>query len=94
MEIDAQLKTIQAKLQTMLKQYQLLQRENMQLKKELGKSRQQHADTTAHLQVLQQQVDVMKLGVNGWNEDEKADLEKRIDVYLKEIDKCIALLHN
>jgi hypothetical protein len=37
---------------------------------------------------------VLKLGVSGWNDHEKAELEKRIDVYLKEIDKCIALLNN
>jgi chromosome segregation ATPase len=94
MEIDAQLKTIQAKLQMVLKQYQLLQRENMQLRKELAKSEQHHSEKTEQLQHLQQQVDVLKLGVKGWNDQEKAELEKRIDVYLKEIDKCLTLLNN
>ena len=94
MDIDARLKTIQAKLQQVLKQYQLLQKENERLKKELNRSQQNNSDKTEQLQSLQQQVDVLKLGVNGWNEQEKAELEKRIDVYLKEIDKCIALLNN
>jgi FtsZ-binding cell division protein ZapB len=93
-DIDARLKTIQAKLQQVLKQYQLLQKENAQLKKELSRSQQHTAEKTTQLQTLQQQVDVLKLGVSGWNDHEKAELEKRIDVYLKEIDKCIALLNN
>lgn len=94
MEIDARLKTIQAKLQQVLKQYQLLQKENTQLKKELDKLQSSNSEKTQQLQNLQQQVDILKLGVNGWNENEKAELEKRIDVYLKEIDKCISLLNN
>lgn len=94
MDIDTQLKTIQAKLQQVLKQYMLLQKENTRLKKELSKSQQDNSGKSEQLQALQQQVDVLKLGMSGWNDNEKAELEKRIDVYLKEIDKCIALLNN
>jgi len=94
MDIEARLKAIQLKLQQLLKQYQLLQKENTQLKKELAKSQQNNSEKTEQLQTLQQQVDVLKLGVRGWGEQEKEELEKRIDVYLKEIDKCIALLNN
>lgn len=94
MDIDARLKAIQTKLQQVLKQSQLLQKENAQLKKELLKTQLSSTDKTERLQVLQQQVDVLKLGVSTWNEQEKAELEQRIDVYLKEIDKCIALLNN
>jgi chromosome segregation ATPase len=93
-DLDTQLKTIQAKLQQLLKQYQLVLKENAQLKKELEKSHHNNSEKTEQLQALQQQVDVLKLGVKGWSEEEKVELEKRIDVYLKEIDKCIALLNN
>jgi predicted nucleic acid-binding Zn-ribbon protein len=93
-EIEERLKSIQGKLQQVLKQYQALQKENLQLKKELSRFQQQATESSGQLQALQQQVDVLKLGVNGWSTEEKADLEKRIDVYLKEIDKCIALLNN
>jgi hypothetical protein len=94
MDLDARLKAIQLKLQQVLKQYQLLQKENAQLKKELERSHQANSEKTTQLQALQQQVDVLKLGVSGWNDEEKLELEKRIDVYLKEIDKCISLLNN
>ena len=94
MDIDARLKAIQTKLQQVLKQYQLLQKENTQLKRELAASKDNITEKTEQLHSLQQQVDVLKLGVKGWSEQEKHELEKRIDVYLKEIDKCIALLNN
>jgi chromosome segregation ATPase len=94
MEIDAQLKSIQAKLQQVMKQYQALQKENAQLKKEISKAYSLDTDKTEQLQKFQQQVDVLKLGVSGWDEEEKKELEKRIDVYLKEIDKCLSLLNN
>jgi phage host-nuclease inhibitor protein Gam len=93
-EIDARLKAIQSKLQEVVKQCQVLQRENAQLRKQLNRSTEHVSEKGAQLQALQQQVDVLKLGVSGWNETEKAELEKRIDVYLKEIDKCLALLNN
>lgn len=93
-DLEGQLKTIQAKLQQVLKQYQQVQKENAQLKSALARSQAQHEETTGQLQSLQQQVDVLKLGVRGWSEQEKAELEQRIDIYLKEIDKCIALLNN
>ena len=38
-------------------------------------------------------MDVVKLGSGNLNEAEKNALSKRIDVYLKEIDKCLALLN-
>jgi chromosome segregation ATPase len=93
-DLDTQLKTIQTKLQQVLQQYQHLQKENAQLKKKLEKSQQHNLENNEQLSNLQQQVDVLKLGVQGWSEEEKVELEKRIDVYLKEIDKCIALLNN
>jgi len=93
-DLDTQLKTIQAKLQQVLKEYQLVKKENVQLKKELERSQQNNADKAEQLQNFQQKVDVLNLGVRGWSEEEKMELEKRIDVYLKEIDKCIALLNN
>ncbi len=86
------LKRIQDKLQQLLKQYSLSQRENKQLKEELNKAREQasqHQQTIAH---LKQQIDVLKLNTGEMNEADKKIFEKRINSYLKEIDRCIALL--
>jgi chromosome segregation ATPase len=92
MTLDHQIAGIKQKLQLLLKQHQQLQRENEQLKKELAKSREQLDARNQQLHQLQEQVDVVKAGFDSWTREEKAALEKRIDTYLKEIEKCMTLL--
>lgn len=92
-ELSAHLENLQQKIQQLLKNQQQLLRENVQLQKELQKGKQTIEDKTHQTQNLQQQIDALKLGVSKWNIEEKALLEKRIDVYLKEIDRCLELLN-
>lgn len=91
--LDQQIKSIQDKLQQLLKQQVLLQKENQQLRKELEKATALNEEKQHLVLSLQQQVDAVKLGSGSLNEAEKAALSKRIDGYLKEIDQCLALLN-
>lgn len=91
--LDQQIKSIQDKLQQLLKQQALLQKENQQLRKELEKATALNEERQNLVVSLQQQVDAVKLGSGSLNEVEKAALSKRIDGYLKEIDQCLALLN-
>jgi predicted nucleic acid-binding Zn-ribbon protein len=92
-ELDLHIKNIQEKLQLLLKQQQLLQNENDKLKKELEKVNQLNSEKEQTLQALHHQMDALKLGSGNLDAAEKAALGKRIDAYLKEIDKCLALLN-
>jgi regulator of replication initiation timing len=92
-DLDLQIKSIQDKLQQLLKQQVLLQKENQKLKKDLEKSINENVEKEQSLQAIRQQVDVLKLGSGKLDEVEKNALGKRIDGYLKEIDKCLALLN-
>jgi hypothetical protein len=92
-DLDLQIKSIQDKLQQLLKQQAVLYKENQRLKKELEKASSLNEEKQALVQALQQQTDVLKLGSGTMDEAEKNALGKRIDVYLKEIDKCLALLN-
>ena len=92
-DLDLQIKSIQDKLQQLLKQQAVLHKENQRLKKELEKATGLNEEKQALVQALQQQTDVLKLGSGTLDEAEKNALGKRIDVYLKEIDKCLALLN-
>jgi len=92
-DLDLQIKSIQDKLQQLLRQQAVLHKENQRLKKELEKATGLNEEKQALVQALQQQADVLKLGSGTMNEAEKNALGKRIDVYLKEIDKCLALLN-
>jgi chromosome segregation ATPase len=91
--IDIQLKSLQLKLQQLLKQYKLLQKENEQLKKEIT-TLKTNAENNAQLtQTLQQTIDVKSVVLHQKNSTDKVALEKRIDQYLQEIDKCLLLLN-
>jgi regulator of replication initiation timing len=89
---EQQVKRIQDKLQRLLKQYSVLQKENNHLKEELGKARQVAETQYKNIDVLKQQVNVLQLGAGEMNGTDKKEMEKRIDSYLKEIDRCIASL--
>ncbi|MDB5209781.1 MAG: hypothetical protein JWQ30_608 [Sediminibacterium sp.] len=92
-DLDLQIKNIQDKLQQLLKQQALLQKENQKLKKDLEKAMLDNGEKEQSLQAIRQQVDVIKMGSGNLNDAEKTALGKRIDGYLKEIDKCLALLN-
>ena len=92
-DIDLQIKSIQDKLQQLLKQQALLQKENTRLKKDLEKANSLIEEKQQTMLALQQQVDVVKLSSGKLNDAEKNALGKRIDTYLKEIDKCLSLLN-
>jgi hypothetical protein len=92
-DLDLQIKNIHDKLQQLLKQQAVLKNENQRLQKELEKAVALNTEKQNLLQLMQQQLDAAKLGSGNLNEAEKNALTKRIDIYLKEIDKCIALLN-
>ena len=91
-DVEKQLKRIQDKLQQVLKDYAALQKENLRLKEELDKNRTHSFAHQQNIEDLKQQVDVLKITSGDWDPNDKKEFEKRINSYIKEIDRCIALL--
>lgn len=91
-DIESQLKKIQDKLHQLLKQHSVLQKENYRLKEELEQSTKEVLVHQQQIEDLKQQVEVLKITSGSWDENDKKDFEKRINLYVKEIDRCIALL--
>jgi predicted RecB family endonuclease len=91
-DFENQLKRIQDKLQQVLKEHAALQKENLRLKEELDKNRTQSFSHQQNIEDLKQQVDVLKITSGDWDPTDKKEFEKRINSYIKEIDRCIALL--
>jgi hypothetical protein len=87
-----QIQRIQEKLQQLLRQRDLLLKENGKLREELRKVRDDHADHSRRLEQLKQQVEVLRVTKTAMSEGEKKELEKRLGQYIREIDRCIALL--
>ncbi len=92
MSLDQQFNSINDKLQQLLKQYSRLQKENEQLKEELQQARDTQTATQQKMEELQQQVSIIKLASGELNEKDKKEFEKKINQYIREIDKCISFL--
>jgi len=90
--LEIQLKRIQEKLQQVLKQNASLQKENSKLKEEIGKNTNHSLVYQQKIDDLKQQVEVLKITSGNWDETDKKEFEKRINGYIKEIDRCIAML--
>ena len=90
--LEQHLKRIQEKLQQVLKEYGSLQKENVQLRNELDQTKQNSLQYMQITDQLKQQVEVLKISSGNWDAKDKKEFEKRINQYIKDIDRCIALL--
>jgi len=89
---EAQLKRIREKLQQLLKAHSAVQKENNKLKEELKAAGEKLLAQQKTAEELKQQVSVLKLNAGEMSAADKKEFEKKISNYVKEIDRCIALL--
>ena len=90
--LEDHIQRINDKMQQLLRQYQLQQKENERLKKELQQVKELESARARQLEELEQKVAVLKTATNNMSDADKKDLEKRLNHYLKEIDRCIEML--
>ncbi|HRI21410.1 MAG TPA: hypothetical protein PLA68_10680 [Panacibacter sp.] len=93
-ELDTQLKSLHHKIQLLLKQNQLLHKQNTALQTEKELLQGSLNEKTELLQSLHRQIDILKLSSKALDESEKKQLEKRINIYLADIEKCLTLLNS
>jgi chromosome segregation ATPase len=91
-QVADQIQRIQDKLQQLLRQRDLLLKENGKLKEDLRRIQEGQADDGRRLEQLKQQVEVLRVTKTAMSEGEKRELEKRLGQYIREIDRCIAML--
>jgi len=89
---EEHIKRIQDKVQLLLKQFAAAQKENSRLKEELEAAQEKLSAQQKNADELKQQVSVLKMNAGEMTEIDKKEFEKRINHYVKEIDKCIAML--
>lgn len=92
MSSEQQIKRIQDKLQQLLKQHTALQKEYALVKDELQETQLSLSAYQKSSDELKQQVGILKAASGEMNEADKKEFEKRLNNYIKEIDRCIALL--
>ena len=90
---EQHLKRIQDKLQILLRHHATLQKENHSLKNEVKFLKVQADEFHTATEKLREQVEILKY-TNGaeMDQEEKRQFEKKINGYVKEIDRCIAML--
>lgn len=92
MSIDQQFNSINDKLQQLLKQQTRLKKENERLRMELESFSEKETNYHKKIDELSQQIGILKLGAGEMNDKDKKEFERKINLYIKEIDKCIAFL--
>lgn len=91
-DLEQHIKRINNKLQLLLKDYQVLQKQNQQqseLIKQMQAAKEKDAEQIAS---LQEKISILKAAAGKMNETDKKTFEKNINQYIREIDKCIGLL--
>jgi archaellum component FlaC len=90
---EIQLKRVYEKFQQLVKLHQGLQKENEKLKADFKKMSMRCEELSQEADKFRQQTEILKLSGSDMDEKEKKDLEKRLNQYVREIDRCIALLN-
>lgn len=90
--LENDIKRVNDKLQQLLRQYTALQKENDKLQALVKKSLEERENSQQQIEQLQQQVSILKTAAGQMNETDKKEFERKINQYIKEVDKCITLL--
>ena len=89
-----QIGRIEEKLTKLLMQHQQLLRENQKLRNEQEVQLETHKKLKAKVDELELQVGLLQSTETSASKSSRAALEKKINAYVKEIDKCSAILGN
>lgn len=89
---EEQAKRVLEKLQQVLKVNASLRREKELLENEISQHKNKLVQAQEAIGRLEQQVELLKFTGTPMTDEEKKQFERRINTYLKEIDKCIAYL--
>ena len=92
MSLDQQFNIINEKLQQLLKQQARLKKDNERLRLELETCKEKENSFQQKMDELAQQNSILKLAGGDMNEKDKKEFERKINSYVKEIDKAIAFL--
>lgn len=91
-DLEKNIKRINDKLQQLLKNYQLLQKENQRQSELIASLQQAKEKDKEQIGALQEKITILKAATGKMNEADKKEFEKNISQYIREIDKCIGIL--
>ena len=91
-QIETHIARINTKLQDLLKKHASLQKQNQQQQELIAKLKEQQEAGEKKIKALEEQQYILKSAAGELNSTDKKAFEQTISRYIKEIDKCIALL--
>ena len=91
-DLEQNIKRINTKLQQLLKNYQLLQKENIRQSELIKHLKETKEKDNQQLTALQEKITILKAAAGKMNDADKKEFEKNISQYIREIDKCIGIL--
>ena len=89
-----QIGRIEEKLTKLVQQHQQLLRENEKLRKEQDVQLETQKKLKAKVDELELRIGLLQSSETSASKSSRAALEKKINAYVKEIDRCIAILGN
>lgn len=92
MNVDQQFTALYEKVQGLLRQYNRLEKENEKLRDELEESKEREGAAQGKMEELQQQIAILKLAAGEMTDKDKKTFERKLNQYIREIDKTIAYL--
>ncbi len=92
-QLEEKLAQVNAKLHQLIKAYGTIQKQKVSLEAELAKAREHAQVLAAKNTQLERKLAAKTIASPVLASGEKVELQKRIDGYLKEIDKCLELLN-
>jgi len=91
-ELENHIRRINGKLQQLLKNYQLLQKDNQRKSELIATLQETREKDREQISILQEKITILKAATGKMNEADKKAFEKNISQYIREIDKCIGIL--
>jgi hypothetical protein len=90
--LQEDLQRLEDKLQQLIQLQQNLHTENEKLQAALRKAEVEKTDWQQKAETAEQQLNVLKLNQENLNEADRKEMEKKINQYIREIDRCITQL--
>lgn len=87
-----QIDRIRTRVQTLLKKHSALEKENEKLRSELDRKATVEQELKVKVGLLEEQLNLAKATGGQMDDASKKAFEKQLNHYIKEIDRCIAML--
>lgn len=90
--LEQKIRSIALKQQKLLKRYAMLEKENRELREKTEAYQAQKLTDEKKIKALEEQHYLLKSAAGSLSTDDKKNFERSLSRYIREIDKCIALL--